>query len=70
MRKLIFSERKTKSEAARIGMLLVEVNKEAGLGAGYVSRKWGKDNVELETINRIADVIGCSPMDLLEEIEV
>lgn len=69
MKKYVLSERKTKSVAALAGLTLTELNVKAGLGASYMSRKWGKDNIELSTVNKIAAAIGCSTIDLLEETE-
>lgn len=69
MKKIILSERKTKSQAALAGISLTKINEETGLGSGYISRKWGKGNVSLDTVSRIADAIGCSPLDLIEEVE-
>lgn len=67
-KRMVFSERKTKAAAALAGITLDDVNERAGLGIAYVSRKWGRDNLELTTLNRIADAIGCSAVDLLEEV--
>ncbi len=64
---MVLSDRKTKAAAAMAGMPLEEINKAAGLGVGYISRKWGSDAVQLATINRVARIIGCTAIDLLEE---
>ena len=64
---MVLSERRTKAAAALAGLTLEEVNKAAGLGGGYISRKWGSDAVQLATINRVAAIIGCAAIDLLEE---
>lgn len=64
---MVLSERRTKAAAALAGLTLEEVNKAAGLGVGYISRKWGSDAVQLATINRVAAIIGCAAIDLLEE---
>lgn len=66
---IVLSERKTKAAAALAQMTLEEINKAAGLGVGYISRKWGSDGVTLATINRVAKIIGCSALDLLEDID-
>lgn len=68
-KRTVLSERKTKAAAAMIGVTLEHVNEQAGLGVAYVSRKWGRDNIELSTINRIANVLGCSACDITEEID-
>lgn len=64
---IVLSERKTKAAAALAQMTLEEINRAAGLGVGYISRKWGSDGVTLATINRVAGIIGCSALELLEE---
>ena len=68
-KRLVLSERKTKSAAALADITLEKINEGAGLGVGYISRKWGSDTVQLATINRVASIIGCSALDLVEEIQ-
>ena len=67
--KTVLSERLVKSRAAYVQKSLAEVNAESGLGHGYVYRLWNSDKVMLETVNRIAAVLGCKGSDLLEEVE-
>lgn len=66
----VLSERLVKSRAAYVQKTLADVNKESGLGNGYIYRLWNSEKVMLDTINRIADVLGCKACDLLEEVEV
>lgn len=68
--KTVLSERQVKSRAALIGMSVLAVNEKAGFGSNYIYRLWGKDTVTLETVNRIAKVLGCTVCDLLEEVKV
>lgn len=68
--KTVLSERLVKSKAAYAQKSLADVNKESGLGNGYIYRLWNSDKVMLDTINRIAAVLECKACDLLEEIEV
>ncbi len=71
----VVSDRKTKSYAALAGVSLTQINAEAGLGNAYIYRLWGRENVEIATLNRIVAVlrshgVGVSAADLLEEVEV
>jgi DNA-binding Xre family transcriptional regulator len=66
----VLSERQVKGRAALLGMSVLAVNEQAGFGSNYIYRLWGKDTVTLETVNRIATVLGCGVCDLIEEIEV
>lgn len=68
--KAVLSERQVKSRAALLGMSVLAVNDKAGFGTNYIYRLWGKDTVTLETVKRIATVLGCSVCDLIDEIEV
>lgn len=67
-RKSVLSGRIVKSKAALAGMSLTEVNDKAGFGTNYINRLWDKDKVTLESINKIAQVLGCKACDLLEEV--
>lgn len=67
--KTILSSRKMKSQAALIEKSLEEVSMEIGLGHGYIYRIGGKDTMSLNTINRIAQALGCSVGDLIEEVQ-
>jgi DNA-binding Xre family transcriptional regulator len=68
--KTVLSERQVKSRAAFLGLSVLAVNEKAGFGSNYIYRLWGKDTVTLETVNRIAEVLGCNVCDLLEEVQV
>ena len=68
--KTVLSERLVKSRAAYIQKSLADVNKESGLGNGYIYRLWNSDKIMLDTINRIADALDCKSCDLLEEVEI
>lgn len=68
-RKIVVSERKVKSRAALLGMTLGELNEKAGFGEHSIYRMWGKDRMTLNTLTRIANVLGCDIADLLEEAE-
>jgi DNA-binding Xre family transcriptional regulator len=67
--KAVLSERQVKSRAALLGMSVLAVNDQAGFGTNYIYRLWGKDTVTLETVKRIATVLGCSVCDLIEEVD-
>ncbi len=71
----VVSDRKTKSYTALAGLTLNELNDQAGLGNNYIYRLWGRENVEIATLNRIVAVlrshgVDVSACDLLEEVEV
>jgi DNA-binding Xre family transcriptional regulator len=65
----VLSGRLVKSKAAYLRISLDEVNKRAKLGKGYIYRLWGRDTVQLSTLNKIANVLGCKVSEILEEIE-
>jgi DNA-binding Xre family transcriptional regulator len=65
----VLSGRLVKSKAAYLEISLDEVNKRAGLGTNYIYRLWGKDSVQLSTLNKIANVLGCKVNEILEEVE-
>jgi DNA-binding Xre family transcriptional regulator len=67
--KTVLSGRQVKSRAASLEMSVRTLNNKAGFGTNYLYRLWGKETVTLETVNRIAIVLGCNVCDLLEEIE-
>ena len=67
--KAVLSERQVKGRAALLGMSVLAVNDKAGFGTNYIYRLWGKDTVTLETVSRIATVLGCSVCDLIEEVD-
>lgn len=69
-KRTVLSDRLVKSKAALKGIPLSQVNAEAGFGPNYIYRLWGTDKMQLSTINKIADVLGCKSCDLLEEVEV
>ncbi len=69
-KRTVLSDRLVKSKAALKGIPLSRVNTEAGFGPNYIYRLWGTDKMQLSTINKIADVLGCKACDLLEEVEV
>lgn len=69
-KKTVLSDRLVKSKAALKGMPLNQVNKEAGFGPNYIYRLWGADTMQLSTVNKIAEVLGCRACDLLEEVEI
>lgn len=70
MKKTVLSGRIVKSKAAFLGLSLTELNDKAGFGTNYIYRLWDKDAVTLESVNRIATVLGCGVCDLLEDVEV
>jgi DNA-binding Xre family transcriptional regulator len=67
--KTVLSERLVKSRAAYLQKSLTEVNKETGLGDGYIYRLWNTDKMMLDTVNRIAAALNCQACDLLEEVD-
>ena len=67
---LIFSQRLLKSQAALAEMTIQEVNERAGFSPNYIHRLYGRENIQLNTINRIAHAIGCHSSDLMEEVEI
>lgn len=67
--KTVLSSRMMKARAAMAEKSLEAVSLEIGLGHGYIYRIGGKDTMSLNTINRIAQALGCSVCDLLEEVE-
>lgn len=69
MKKTVLSGRIVKSRAAFQEISLTDLNNKAGFGPNYIHRLWGKDTMQLSTINRIAGVLGCRVHDLLEEID-
>lgn len=71
MKKTILSKRLVKSKAALLELTLNEVNDRAGFpkGSGYIYRLFGRDNVQLDTISRIARVLECPVRDIIEEVE-
>jgi len=70
MKQVILSERKTKGQAALAGKTLQQINNEAHFGPNFIYRLWRRDNIHLATINRIANAIGCSPFEIMEEVDV
>jgi DNA-binding Xre family transcriptional regulator len=67
----VLSKHKVEVQAVINRMSLVDVNNAAGLGTNYIYRISDyADNLMLSTINRIAAALGCSALDLLEEVEV
>jgi hypothetical protein len=72
VKKTVLSKRLVKSKAALLELSLNDVNDKAGFpkGSGYIYRLFGRDNVQLDTINRIARVLECPARDIIEEIEV
>lgn len=68
-KKTVLSGRLVKSKAALQELSLNELNDKAGFGTNYIYRLWDKDKVTLESVNKIASVLGCSACDLLEEVE-
>ena len=69
MKKTVLSKKLTEIATIRQDKTLVRVNDEAGFGPNFIYRLWGRDNIQLSTVNRIANVLGCSACDILEEIE-
>lgn len=71
MKKTVLSKRLVKSKAALLELSLNDVNDLAGFpkGSGYIYRLFGRENVQLNTINRIARVLECPARDIMEEIE-
>jgi DNA-binding Xre family transcriptional regulator len=69
MKKTILSGRIVKSKAAFLGISLSDLNDRAGFGSNYIYRLWDRDKVTLESVNKIASVLGCKACDLLEEVE-
>lgn len=67
--KTVLSSRKMKAQAALVEKSLEAVSVEIGLGHGYIYRIGGKDTMSLNTINRIAEALGCSVCDLLDEVK-
>jgi hypothetical protein len=71
MKRTVLSERLVRSKAALIEKTLNEVSEAAGFaaGSGYLYRLFGRDNIQLNTVNRIARVLGCGACEILEEVE-
>ena len=66
-----FSKHKLEVLAVQNRMSLLDVNNAAGMGTNYIYRIGDySENLVLSTINRIAAALGCSALDLLEEVEV
>src|SRR4051812_34152294 len=71
MKKAVLSKKLIERAAIRIDKTtLVKINEEAGFGPNFICRLWGRDNIELSTVDRIANVLGCSACDMIEEVEV
>ena len=75
MKTSVLSENKVKGYTNFAGITLEQVNAEAGFGPNYIYRLYGRDNIQLSTINRIVAVlrnhgVDVSTSDLLEEVHV
>ena len=66
---LVLSSKKMKVEAAKAEMSLREVNDAAGFGPNYIYRLGDSEGILLTTVNRIANALGCNPLDLLDVTE-
>lgn len=71
----VLSDKRVKGYASFAGVTLEQINAEAGFGPNYIYKLWGRDNIQLSTINRIVAVlrthgVEVSACDLLEEVEV
>ncbi len=70
MKKTILSKRNVNVRAAMAETSLREANDAAGFGPNYIYQISYSDGVVLSTVNRLAAALGCSALDLLEEVEV
>lgn len=71
MRKTILSGRLVRARAALLEKSMTDLNTDAGFPSKstYIYRLFGRDNIHLGTVNRIAAALGCSACEILEEVE-